>query len=51
MKVGDKEWRERAARVVCDARRLIDHDFARYLANEIKRAIRERAGEDCDVHR
>ena len=42
MQVGDREWRDKAARVIRDARRIIDRDFAKRVAREVRAKLAAR---------
>ncbi len=46
MRIGDKEWRDKVAKVLRGIRRDIDRDFAKRIARELRQQQRERFGDE-----
>ena len=46
MRIGDKEWRSKVAKLLCDMRRVIDHKFARVVAKSARETRLARFGEE-----
>ena len=45
MRIGDREWRGKAAKIIRDTRRIIDRGFAKKVARDLRDMLHRRFGE------